>query len=433
MEEKIELEKHNEFENEAVPTSQRKSLWTMIIIMAGFATFSATIWTGAEIASSFNLGMLILVSLVGNILLTFYIASLAYLGGETGLSTHSLNRRAFGKYGFYLPSMLAMLAQLGWFGVGVMMFVGPIMTVIDNTTNISATGISIIQWTIILSSGALMISTAFLGVRALKWVSIIAVPLVLVFGISMMILSLTSSLGSSWGTGKVTGDMSFTTAVGLVFATFVSGGTLAPDFVRWSKNGKEAAISVILAFLIVSTMMLLFGGFAYYGTGSSDLSDALYIMGLAPIAVIVLGANIWTTNDNGLYTQGLAASSMNGLNKRWNIIILGTIGTLLAPVFNNHFITFLNILNLMLPGIGIVLIINGFWIKENNEDEMFSTKAIVSWALGLIVGGLLNIWLPFILPIYIITFTLFSYIVYHLIDTRFINKKIEIKEENNNE
>lgn len=274
-----------------------------------------------------------------------------------------------------------------------------------------------------------MVSTAFLGVRALKWVSIIAVPLVLVFGIIMMILSATSSAGADWGMGTSTGDMTFTYAVGIVFATFVSGGTLAPDFVRWAKNGKHAAISVILAFLIVSTAMLIFGGFAYYGTGSKDLSDALYIMGLAPIAIIVLGANIWTTNDNGLYTQGMAASSINGIDKRWNIIVLGTIATLLSPLFNTFFFPFLNILNLTLPGIGAILILNGFAFKNDESDSNLSWPALTAWSIGLLLGAITQILiLPFIMPLYIIAFTMLIYT-----GTHYLNKYLQTKQGENNE
>ncbi len=419
----VEYHQHHEFENEKVPHTHKKSLFTMIIIMAGFATFSATIWTGAEIAASFNLGMLIVISLIGNVLLSAYIGALAYIGGETGLSTHSLNKQAFGKRGFYLPSTLAMLAQLGWFGVGVMMFTAPILTVIEGTTSISQAGLEAIQWTIILGSGGLMIASAFLGVRALKWVSIIAVPLVLIFGFVMMVLAATSSAGADWGTGAVTENMSLASAIGLVFATFVSGGTLAPDFVRWAKNGKDALISVIIAFLCVSTLMLLFGGFAYYGTGKQDLSDALYVMSLAPVAIIVLGANIWTTNDNGLYTQGLAASSMTGIDKKWNIIFLGIVGTLLAPVFNNYFIPFLDILNLTLPGIGVILMLNGFWFKQDNSDKQVDWKPIAAWIIGLTLGWGVNLLLPFILPLYIMMTTTASYIGFYFLEKHLDSKK----------
>ena len=379
--------------------------------MAGFAIFSATIWTGANIAGSFDLGTMIWISIIGNIILTIYIALLGYIGGETGLSTHELSKKFFGKYGFYLTSSLAMLAQLGWFGVGVMMFTQPIINFISINSNISDSNLEIIKWAIILSSGALMISTAFVGIKALKWVSMIAVPLVLIFGFTMMIMAATSSAGSNWDPNRPgLGDYTQVQAIGLVFATFVSGGTLAPDFVRWAKNGKHAVISIVVSFLVCSTLMLIFGSFAFYGTGDNDLSAALITMGLAPIGIIVLGANIWTTNDNGLYTQGLAASSITGIEKKYNIIFLGIVGTLFSPIFNNYFIEFLGVLNLMLPGIGALLILNGFILKEENQKEKINYMGVIAWVTGLLISLGINMVLPFIVPIYVIIFTILIYL-----------------------
>ncbi len=395
---------HSEYEREPVPQSHRKSLMTMIWIMAGFAIFSGTIWVGADIASSFGIWEMVGIAIIGNIILTIYIAFLGFLGGESGLSTHELGRKTFGKWGFYLSSSLPLLAQLGWFGVGVMMFVSPILSVAFPHLDSNAWQYQLTMWSLIIISGSLMIATAFIGVEALKWVSIVGVPLVIIFGFVMMGLAPSQDTWSIVPTDE--NNYSDMYAIGLVFATFSSGGTLAPDFVRWAKNGKQAVISIVVAFFICSTLMLLFGAFAFYGTGKSDLSDALYVMGLAPVAIIVLGANIWTTNDNGLYTQGLSGSSMTGIPKKYCIIALGLIATLLAPIINNNFIGFLNILNLTLPGIGTILIINGFIYKEDYSDSKVNWAAICSWCLGLIIGYVMNEYaLEFILPIYVMMFT----------------------------
>ncbi len=437
--ERIDSQKHSEFESVPIPEESRKPLWAMILIMAGFAIFSATIWTGADIANSFNLGTMIGIAIIGNILLTLYIGLLAYLGGESSLSTHELSRKFFGRYGFFLTSTLALITQLGWFGVGVMMFVDPIIGLIDDKTVISSELLFVLKWIFILVSGALMVSTAFLGVEALKWVSTVAVPLVLVFGFLMMIMTITSSSGATWDPTPGAGEEAYsaTFAIGLVFATFVSGGTLVPDFVRWAKSGKHAVISVVASFFVCSTLMLIFGAFAFYGTGSSDLSDALIVMGLAPIGIIVLGANIWTTNDNGLYTQGLAASSMTGIEKKWCIIVLGAIATLTAPILNNHFIGFLNLLNLMLPGIGALLILNGYFLKEDNKDKDINYYGWGAWIGGIVLSWLTNTYiLAFIMPLYVIGFTILIYVAFYYLNKLIATDKEEATtedEKNNSE
>lgn len=411
--------KNNEYENDIVPQESRKSLWTMIIVMAGFSIFSATIWVGADIANSFDFKSLIWIILAGNILLTIYISLLAYIGGKTGMSTHLLSRRIFGKHGYKITSMITLVSQLGWFGVGLMMFVGPVSKLL---------GIEEQHWLVLIlliGIGILMVSTAFIGIRALTWVSAIAVPLVVVFGFVMIGLCVTGYGDAVWNPNPSSSDpYTSMQAVGLVFATFVSGGTLAPDFVRWAKNGKQAVISVVVSFLIFSTLMLLFGAFAFYGTGESDLSDALIVMGLAVPGVLVLGANIWTTNDNGLYTQGLAAGLIFNVPKKYAIIVLGGIGIILAPVFNMYFIPFLNLLNLLVPGIGMLIIVNEFFFREKHEKQNFNWIALSSWVIGILISIVFQIYVyEFIIPLYSILFTAFFYIFTRTVSILFDGKR----------
>lgn len=429
--------KHEEYERVPVPKEHRKSLATMILIMAGFAIFSGTIWVGADIASSFDIWGLIGIAVTGNLILTIYICFLGYLGGEHGLSTHELGRRTFGGKGFWLSSTMPLIAQLGWFGVGVGMFVGPIMSVMFHSSYIDDVGLlgqsvgyQLTYWVLILTSGALMICTAFLGVQALKWVSVIGVPLVLVFGFVMMILAPHyANNHGGWNPSAADGDYTSMYAIGLVFATFSSGGTLAPDFVRWAKNGRDAVIAVVIAFLTCSTAMVIFGAFAFYGTGSQDVSDALFLMGLGIPAFFVLGSNIWTTNDNGLYTQGLSASSMTGLPKRTCVVIFGTIATISTPILSAYFIPFLDLLNLTLPGIGIILILNGYIYKDDYSERTANWSAITAWIVGLTTGYFVNAYGPeFILPLYVMIFTGIYYGILHFIEVRFIDGKLNKKE-----
>ncbi len=399
--EKKVKKREQEFINESVPQNKRKSLWVMIIIMAGFSIFSATIWVGADLANSFKMGDLIWIVLVGNLLLTVYIALLGYIGGDTGLSTHMLAQRIFGRHGYKLTSMLTTITQLGWFGVGLMMFVIPVSKVLGVDQE------PLIVMLILIATGVAMISSAFIGIRALTWVSAISVPLVIIFGFVMMIFALSGTHGADWNPNPgAENPYTSMQAIGLVFATFVSGGTLAPDFVRWAKNGKHAVIAIVFSFLLFSSLMLIFGAFSFYGTGQNDLSDALIIMGMAVPGILVLGANIWTTNDNGLYTQGLAVGLVFNISKRKAILILGAIGILLAPLFNAYFVPFLNMLNYLIPGIGTLIILNEFFFKQDNSKVNVNWWAILAWGLGLILAMLFQtyVW-DFIIPLYAIGFT----------------------------
>ena len=53
-------------------------------------------------------------------------------------------------------------------------------------------------------------------------------------------------------------------------------------------------------------------------------------LGLFYLAILVLGLNIWTTNDNALYSAGLGLANIFGQKKKPMVLISGIVGTALA-------------------------------------------------------------------------------------------------------
>lgn len=53
--------------------------------------------------------------------------------------------------------------------------------------------------------------------------------------------------------------------------------------------------------------MFIFGAAGAAAVGQADISDVMIAQGLLLPAIVVLGLNIWTTNDNALYASGLAS------------------------------------------------------------------------------------------------------------------------------
>lgn len=124
--EKEKKVKDVDFADSAVPSSARKNVVTMFMIMLGFTFFSASMWVGQQLADGLDfwgfLGSLIL----GGIILGIYTGLLGYVGAKTGLSLDLLSQRAFGEKGSYLPSAMTSFTQIGWFGVGLAMFAIPV-------------------------------------------------------------------------------------------------------------------------------------------------------------------------------------------------------------------------------------------------------------------------------------------------------------------
>lgn len=65
----------------------------------------------------------------------------------------------------------------------------------------------------------------------------------------------------------------------------------------------------MVAFFIGNSLMFIFGAAGAAATGQADISDVMMAQGLLIPAIIVLGLNIWTTNENALYASALASQT----------------------------------------------------------------------------------------------------------------------------
>lgn len=365
---------------EAVPKNNRKKFWPMFFIMLGFTFFSASMSVGAKLGNGLDLKGFVLSVLIGSTILSVYTGVLGYIGSKTGMSLDLLAQRSFGKYGSFLPSALITFTQIGWFGVGVAMFAVPAADVLHVSPIL-----------LVAIAGICMTASAYFGINGLEIVSYISVPLIAVLGIYSMVTATNDDGGLVQIFAKNTGELSVFAGVGLVIGSFVSGGTATPNFTRFANSNKNAVITTVIAFFIGNTLMFSFGAVGGAFTGKDDIFYVMIAQGLLVPALIVLGANIWTTNDNALYTSGLGLSNITKVRKKPMVLVAGAIGTVTAIWLYNNFVSFLNILNATLPPVGAIIMLDFFLNKENyTEDSVVNTKVNIGSVLGVIAGALVG-------------------------------------------
>lgn len=375
----------------SVDPKNRKGFFSIFVVMLGFTFFSASMLTGATIGVSLNLNEFLKSILIGNLILSIYTGLLSYIGADTGLSLHLLTKYSFGLKGSYLPSFITSITQIGWFGVGISMFAIPI----SNRFNINL-------YALVLITGILMTSTAYFGMKSLTILSAIAVPAIAILGGLSLFIAIQSIGGfSELYNITPTNPMNLITAITLCIGSFISGGTVTPDFTRFSRTKKIAVSTTVIAFFIGNSLMFLFGAIGAMVTGNSDIADVMFSQGLIIPAIIVLGLNIWTTNDNAIYTAGLGLSNITKVKKNKLVLISGLIGTLGAIWINNNFTAFLTLLNSMLPPIGGVVIADYFFVKKLKYDKIETAKfkeinpiAIISFIIGFLVANFISFGIP---------------------------------------
>ncbi|EGU42692.1 cytosine permease [Vibrio ichthyoenteri ATCC 700023] len=394
-----------------VPLSARKGVASLTMVMLGLTFFSASMWTGGSLGIGLSFNDFLLAVLIGNLILGIYTSFLGYIGASTGLSTHLLARFSFGSKGSWLPSALLGGTQVGWFGVGVAMFAIPVHKATGIDTNV-----------LIIASGLLMTATVYFGIAALMILSAIAVPAIALLG-GYSVIEAVNSIGGIEQLQKVqpAEPLDFSIALAMVVGSFVSAGTLTADFVRFGKKPMGAVMVTMIAFFIGNSLMFVFGAAGAAVTGQSDISEVMIAQGLLIPAIIVLGLNIWTTNDNALYASGLGFSNITGLPSKYISMLNGVIGTLCALWLYNNFVGWLTFLSLAIPPIGGVIIADFLANRKrylNFDQVQFQT---INWAgiAAVAIGVAAGHFLPGVVPVNAVLGGAISYLVLNPI----INKK----------
>ena len=376
-----------DFTTGKVAQTGRKSNLSMFMIMLGFTFFSASMWAGQKLAAGLDFQGFLLSLLLGGLILGAYTGALGFIGAESGLTLDMLARRSFGTRGSWLPSAMISFTQMGWFGVGLAMFAIPVAKEIMGL-DVTPDHMPAVGYVLVAIAGILMTASAYFGIKSLTLISYIAVPLVAILGTVAVILAVKrGDAGLIEQFSRGTKDLSVIAGAGLVVGSFVSGGTATPNFTRFAKNAKVGLWVTVIAFFIGNSLMFLFGAVSSIYAGGNDIFEVMLHLNLFYFAILVLGLNIWTTNDNALYSCGLGLSNIFGLSKKTMVLVSGLIGTVAAVWLYWNFCDWLNVLNCTLPPVGIILILSYFCNRRKYLDDSMPQVNVNWWAVGGVVLG----------------------------------------------
>ena len=384
-----------DYTSKAVDRAGRKSTLSMFMVMLGFTFFSASMWVGQQLAAGLNFSGFVWALLLGGLILAAYTGSLGFIGAESGFSLDMLARKSFGVKGSWLPSAMISFTQIGWFGVGLAMFAIPVAKELLGL-EVTPDHMPWQGYLMVAIAGVLMTCTAYYGIKSLTIISYIAVPAVAILGTVAMVMAVNrGDLGLVEQFNQGTKNLGIIAGAGLVVGSFVSGGTATPNFTRFAKSGKVGLWTTVVAFFLGNSLMFCFGAVSSIYVGGNDIFEVMLNLNLFYLAVLVLGLNIWTTNDNALYTGGLGLSNIFGLSKKTMVLISGLIGTIAAVWLYWNFCGWLNVLNCTLPPVGIILILSYFldrkaYLSDSVKTVTVNWFAVAGVVLGAVVANLVK-------------------------------------------
>ena len=134
--------------------------------------------------------------------------------------------------------------------------------------------------------------------------------------------------------------------------------------------------------------------------------------------------NIWTTNNNALYTSGLGLANITKIPSKPLVLVGGAIGTIAALWLYNNFVSYLSLLGGMIPPVGVVIIIHFFMNKEAYLNKSIKTKPVnIGAIIAVVAGALAGIFLKVGIPP--VNSLLVSAVVYFIYEVANKNKGME--------
>ena len=242
----------DEYEHKPVPLNARRSLFSMILVWAGFPMIITGAMTGSILVLGMGFKNALIAMIIGNLVMLAYVGALGQLGVRTGSNFALIASKVFGEKGYILASGLLSTLLLGWYAV---------QTGITGALISSTYGMNYVAMTIV--AGILYIAVTFIGVRGLHFIGLVSVPLFMVLGIFVALhAASTTTLDAIMAYPGNNGVATMSMGVGLtvVIALFIDAGTVTADFNRWAKNGTHSFFATFSAFPVANFLSMLVGG-----------------------------------------------------------------------------------------------------------------------------------------------------------------------------
>lgn len=262
-------------------------------------------------------------------------------------------------------------------------------------------------WPLVLVGGIAMAVTAYTGFRGIELLSWLSVPLMTALCLWIAV----SAVDEAGGWDAVlayegTGAMSAGAALTMMIGTFVSGGSQIGNWTRFAPGSTLAFAMTAATMLLVQFGLLAFGGLGAIGYGEPDFANVLLGLGSTGLAVLLIIANLWTTNDNTAYAFGVAGAELFGKPDKRPFIVGGVaVGIVMALTGIDEAITsFLTLLGVFVPPLGGVLI--GTFLfswKRRDPGTAVDDVPLVVWpgvlaylggTLVALGGSLLDVGIP---------------------------------------
>ncbi|MEL7624028.1 MAG: cytosine permease [Clostridiales bacterium] len=388
------VEAADEFSNQRVPLSEKRSFLSLLTVSLGYVFVVTSMQVGGSIGVAMNFREGFWAIMLSSVILAVLACIMGVIGAKSGLTLGLLSKYSFGQAGTYVPVAIVAITTIGWFSIDAYL--------IGQSTNALFTWAPIIPVAILGGIG--MTLTALKGMKWMTYLSNLAVPLIVIFGIISMVIAIRDSGGMAamMNLTQEGGNMGFATAVSLGVGSYAVGAVMfTPDIMRFAKSAKTAVIAMIITMVIGNSFVVLFGAVGAVATGNPDIAYVLAAQNLLAPSFAVLVLNIWSTAQGCVYSGSMSLSSVSSIKRSHLVLGFGAIGIIFAIIgFYNYFGTYINFLASTVPPLAGIFLADYLFVYRQGYPEMAEARlpkvnigGFLAWAGGFLLS-LLPVGMP---------------------------------------
>jgi len=385
----------NEYSTGHVPLKERKSFFSLLVVVLGLVFVVTSMHVGGIIGDSLSFRETIMAVLISSVILAVLGALMGAIGARTGLTFELLAKYSFGEIGTWIPAVILAITTIGWFSIDAWL--------IGVFTNALFSSMPIVP--VVILGGVGMTLTALFAIGWMNKLSNLAVPLIAVLMFISMYIAFRDTGGIA-GFRSVQAKDTITLAQGISLGvgSYAVGAVMSPpDILRYAKSQKAAVTIMVIAMVIGNSFVVLFGAIGAIATGGHDIAHILATQNLLAPAFLLLVFNIWATTQDCVYSGALSLSGkIKKVSGKKIAIAFGALGIILALVgFYSLFGSYINFLASLVPTLAGVLI-SDFFIKYRDGYPAAGEYVFVRpdyWGFAAWIAGIIVYFLPFGLPV----------------------------------
>ena len=369
--------------------SEMRSWPFLTMVLIGVSISVPFFAFGGQLGQKADFVTVVIGIVIASFLLGVWGVITGYVGVTARLPTAIILRRTFGTKGSLAIVCLMILISFCWFGLQTQILVESVAAILKTQFDYTLDkriGIGVI--------GALIATTAIIGVNAMGKVARISVPLLLLAALIPLSIGIDRyGIGALVAPRDLVEPFSLGMVISVAVGAEVFGCSINPDLSRFLRTPRDNALAMFINYGIAFPALLILAAGLGIIYNNADLVETMTVAGIAVPGLLVIILATWTSNDKNLYASGLSLSALFPKVDRWKLATLaGVVGTCLAAAdILGNFITWLTFMGLLIaPMSGVYvtdfLLERGRYAAHAPEPPRFRPIPLLAWIIGILVG-----------------------------------------------